>query len=88
MERKLKTLQKFRIMKVYVDVVKRLFDLVFAALGFLLVFPLFLSLWLVLLIKNNGRVFFFQERPGKNERVFKIIKFKTMNDKMDHNGKL
>ena len=75
-------------MKVYIDVVKRLFDLVFAILGFMIVFPLFLVLWLVLFIKNNGNVFFFQKRPGKNEHVFKIIKFKTMNDKMDHNGKL
>jgi|AOAMet11_17_M020_2_1038521.scaffolds.fasta_scaffold00845_4 undecaprenyl phosphate N,N'-diacetylbacillosamine 1-phosphate transferase len=88
MGRKLKALQKFRIMKVYIDVVKRLFDLVFAILGFMIVFPLFLVLWLVLLIKNNGNVFFIQKRPGKNEHVFKIIKFKTMNDKMGHNGKL
>ena len=75
MGRKLKALQKFRIMKVYIDVVKRLFDLVFAILGFMIVFPLFLVLWLVLLIKNNGNVFFIQKRPGKNEHVFKIIKF-------------
>lgn len=37
---------------------------------------------------NNGRPFFYQERPGKNEKIFKIIKFKTMNDKIDSNGAL
>lgn len=37
---------------------------------------------------NHGKPFFFQARPGKGERIFKIIKFKTMNDRKDANGKL
>jgi lipopolysaccharide/colanic/teichoic acid biosynthesis glycosyltransferase len=37
---------------------------------------------------NNGKPFFFQKRPGKNERIFKIVKFKSMNDKKDANGNL
>ena len=42
----------------------------------------------MLAIINSGNPFFFQIRPGKNEKLFKIIKFKTMNDKADENGLL
>lgn len=75
-------------MKIYKNFIKRLLDLVAATFGFLLASPIFIVVWIVLLIKNNGSAFFFQERPGKNERIFKIIKFKTMNDKTDENGQL
>jgi len=75
-------------MKIYKNIIKRLLDLGAATLGFLIASPIFLIVWIVLLIKNNGSAFFFQERPGKNERIFKIIKFKTMNDKTDANGEL
>ena len=37
---------------------------------------------------NGGKPFFYQLRPGKGERIFKIIKFKTMNDRRDANGQL
>ncbi len=43
---------------------------------------------LALSIVNNGKPFFVQPRPGKNERIFKLIKFKTMNDKRDKEGSL
>jgi len=43
---------------------------------------------IALAIANNGKPFFFQKRPGKNERIFSIIKFKTMNDKKDAQGNL
>ncbi len=43
---------------------------------------------IALAIANNGKPFFFQKRPGKNERIFSIIKFKSMNDKKDANGML
>lgn len=43
---------------------------------------------LSLTIANHGKPFFFQKRPGKNEKVFSIIKFKSMNDKTDAQGKL
>ena len=75
-------------MKLYRDVIKRVLDCIIASLGFLILFPVFAVTWFVLMIKNNGSAFFFQERPGKNERIFKIIKFKTMNDKKDANGEL
>nr|WP_321234814.1 sugar transferase [uncultured Psychroserpens sp.] len=75
-------------MKLYKNIFKRLLDCLAASIGFLLLFPIFAITWLVLMIKNNGSAFFYQERPGKNERIFKIIKFKTMNDKTDANGEL
>lgn len=75
-------------MKLYKNVIKRLLDLIAASTGFIMLLPVFTITWLVLMIKNNGSAFFFQERPGKNERIFKIIKFKTMNDKKDANGEL
>ena len=75
-------------MKLYRNVIKRLLDFITASIGFILLFPVFAITWFVLMIKNNGSAFFFQERPGKNERIFKIIKFKTMNDKKDAKGEL
>lgn len=50
--------------------------------------PVLIILVLLLAYANNGKPFFFQKRPGRNEKVFGIIKFKTMNDKTDENGKL
>jgi lipopolysaccharide/colanic/teichoic acid biosynthesis glycosyltransferase len=68
---------------------KRLFDFVIALIGFIIISPLFLLLWIWLSIANKGAgAFFLQERPGKDEKIFKVIKFKTMNDKRDENGNL
>ncbi len=68
---------------------KRLFDFVIALIGFIIISPLFLLLWIWLSIANKGAgAFFVQERPGKDEKIFKLIKFKTMNDKRDENGNL
>ena len=75
-------------MKIYSHFFKRFFDLILASIGFIILLPLFLIVWCLLLVKNNGKAFFYQERPGKNERVFRIIKFKTMNDKTDEHGEL
>ncbi|MCG8761065.1 sugar transferase, partial [Tenacibaculum finnmarkense] len=50
--------------------------------------PIFIIVLLLLSIYNNGKPFFFQKRPGKNQEIFKVIKFKTMNDKKDSDGNL
>lgn len=50
--------------------------------------PVLLVFILLLIIANSGKPFFFQKRPGKNGKLFTIIKFKTMNDKKDVNGNL
>ncbi len=67
---------------------KRLIDFCIAFFGLLLLSPIFLIVMLSLTIANHGKPFFFQKRPGKNEKVFSIIKFKSMNDKTDAQGKL
>jgi lipopolysaccharide/colanic/teichoic acid biosynthesis glycosyltransferase len=53
-----------------------------------LLLPIVLIIFLSLLIINKGKPLFFQERPGKNEHIFKIIKFKSMSDKKDIHGNL
>ncbi|WP_159020224.1 sugar transferase [Algibacter sp. L3A6] len=65
---------------------KRFLDLIIAITALLLLAPIFFVVFVCLLIANQGKAFFYQQRPGKNEKVFKIIKFKTMNDKKDANG--
>lgn len=59
-----------------------------ALIGLICLSPIFIVVTIGLYFANQGKPFFFQERPGKNERIFKIIKFKTMNDKKDENGNL
>ena len=67
---------------------KRLFDCILAIFGFILLLPIFSIVTIGLFFANHGKPFFFQLRPGKNGKIFKIVKFKTMNDKKDVNGKL
>lgn len=68
---------------------KRFFDFFLALIGFTFISPIFLFLWFWLYIANKGAgAFFFQERPGKNERLFNVVKFKTMTDERDSNGNL
>jgi lipopolysaccharide/colanic/teichoic acid biosynthesis glycosyltransferase len=67
---------------------KRFFDFVLSLAGFIILLPVFLPVTVLLCFFNNGKPFFLQERPGKNERLFRIIKFKTMNDKQDSQGNL
>ena len=67
-------------------IVKRFLDFIIALTALLLLAPIFFVVFVCLLIANQGKAFFYQKRPGKNEKIFKIIKFKTMNDKKDENG--
>jgi lipopolysaccharide/colanic/teichoic acid biosynthesis glycosyltransferase len=72
----------------YKKFLKRLIDFLAASIGFILLLPIFLVVTILLFIANQGKPFFFQVRPGKNGILFKVIKFKTMNDKKEINGKL
>lgn len=72
----------------YRNLVKPVFDVVVAVIVFTLALPVFLIVTILLLIANQGKPFFFQQRPGKRGKIFKVIKFKTMNDKKDRNGQL
>lgn len=67
---------------------KRTVDFTFSVLGLVLLFPVLLTATLLLIIANQGQPFFLQLRPGKNQKLFKIIKFKTMTDAKDRNGNL
>ena len=67
---------------------KRLMDFSLAFAGLLVLLPVFLVIFLLLLAYNRGSAFFFQERPGYQERPFRVIKFKTMNDRKDAEGNL
>lgn len=73
---------------IYSKIVKPFLDKILAFAAFVILFPLFFIVWLALLITNRGSVFFFQFRPGKDSRIFKVIKFKTMNDRRDVEGNL
>tara|TARA_R110002050_G_scaffold204327_4_gene339807 strand:- start:5546 stop:6151 length:606 start_codon:yes stop_codon:yes gene_type:complete len=72
----------------YILFLKRLFDFVLSIAGFIVLLPLFGFITVALFIANSGKPFFLQKRPGKNEQIFKVIKFKTMNDRLDKNGNL
>ena len=63
------------------------FSVIFIALGVLFAPLLIITLWLYFANKGAG-VFFMQERPGKNGKIFKVIKFKTMTDERDVDGNL
>lgn len=67
---------------------KPLIDFLIALLACFFLLPVFLLIALLLLIANKANPFFLQVRPGKNGKLFKIVKFKTMNDRRDKNGKL
>lgn len=68
--------------------IKRVIDFYISLILLLFISPLFLFLIVFLAITNNGKPFFIQKRPGKKERIFSILKFKTMNDKKDSEGNL
>lgn len=75
--------------KMYKIYFKRIIDfcLSFVVLTLLLPFLIVVTIWLYFANKGTG-VFFFQERPGKAGKIFKIIKYKTMTDERDKNGNL
>jgi len=72
----------------YKSFIKRLIDFIISLLGLIFSSPFLIIFTFLLAITNKGKPFFIQKRPGRNERIFSIIKFKTMNDKRDLNGKL
>lgn len=72
----------------YKGIVKRFIDIVTALLSFTLLCPVFLIITTSLVIANRGKAFFLQPRPGKDNKIFKVIKFKTMNDQKDAVGNL
>ncbi len=72
----------------YKNFFKRVFDFFAALFGMVLISPIFLLISIFLAVANDGKPFFFQQRPGKNGKIFRIVKFKTMNDRKDTDGNL
>ncbi len=72
----------------YREFFKRLIDLLVVVVALLVLLPVILVLTIGLMIANRGTPFFTQERPGLRGRVFRVIKFKTMNDQRDAGGNL
>lgn len=69
--------------------VKRTFDVCLSLLILILSAPVLISAFIILMISyRSTKVLFFQLRPGLNEQIFKLVKVKTMNDKIDSNGQL
>lgn len=67
---------------------KTIIDFIFSFLALIIFSPTFILVTIGLCFANHGKPFFFQLRPGKNGQLFKIMKFKTMNDKKDNEGNL
>ncbi|MDR6569871.1 sugar transferase [Chitinophaga ginsengisegetis] len=72
----------------YRNLFKPLVDISAALLALVLLSPVMAVLIVLLTVANNGKPFFLQPRPGKNGRVFRVIKFKTMNDRKAADGRL
>lgn len=72
----------------YTNFFKRLLDFLFACFGIVVLSPVFLAIIIALYNSSDGKPFFIQERPGEDGKIFKLIKFKTMNDKRDSEGNL
>ena len=80
--------RKMNFWHMYKNFFKRIFDFLAAFLGLLLLSPVFLVVMLGLYFANDGKPFFLQRRPGKHGKIFRIVKFKTMNDRKDARGNL
>lgn len=70
----------------YKKCLKRFFDFVLSFMGILVLSPLLLTLIIVGAINMKGNPFFVQERPGKDGKIFKLIKFRTMTQEKDEEG--
>ncbi|QRE32575.1 sugar transferase, partial [Flavobacterium psychrophilum] len=68
--------------------IKQIIDFLVSLVAVVILTPLLLIITIGLFFANNGKPFFFQLRPGKNGKIFKIIKFKTMNEAKDAQGNL
>ena len=72
----------------YKNFIKPFFDFLVSLAAVILISPILIIVIVLLTIANGGKPFFFQRRPGKSGRIFRIVKFKTMTDARDSNGNL
>lgn len=74
------------VMKPYQKIIKPAFDFFIALIVLAILSPFFILITIWLTLVNNGKPFFFQNRPGKNGIIFKLVKFRTMVDRFDSSG--
>lgn len=72
----------------YAKFFKRIIDFILSLVGVIILLPIFLVLIILGTIFMRGNPFFKQQRPGKNEKIFNLIKFRTMDNRKDKNGEL
>ena len=75
-------------MNLYRNFFKRVMDFTLSLTGLIILSPVLLVVTIFLSVANDGKPFFFQMRPGRNARIFRLVKFKTMNDRRDASGQL
>ncbi len=80
--------EQHRYYGIYEKYFKRVFDCVFAGIAFILFSPLLLLIAILVYIKLGSPILFVQERPGKNEKMFHLYKFRSMSNARDRNGNL
>jgi undecaprenyl phosphate N,N'-diacetylbacillosamine 1-phosphate transferase len=73
---------------VYAKYIKRILDFTLSLVALIILMPLMIILWVLVRIKLGKPAIFKQQRPGKNEKIFTLYKFRTMTDEKDENGKL
>lgn len=72
----------------YAKYIKRIFDFVLSLCAIIVLLPLFILLIISGFVYLRGNPFFTQDRPGKNEKIFRLVKFRTMDNRRDENGEL
>ena len=72
----------------YKKFIKRLLDLILSIIAFIILSPVMLIIYILVRIKLGKPAIFKQERPGKDEKIFTLYKFRTMTDEKDENGEL
>ena len=72
----------------YRKYIKRLMDIILSFIAIIVLLPVFLVVGVLVRIKLGSPVLFKQKRPGLNEKIFTLYKFRTMTDKKDENGEL
>lgn len=79
---------KERKNSLYARYIKRMFDIILSAAGMLLFWPIYLVVAFLVRVKLGSPVIFCQKRPGRDGKIFKLYKFRTMTDARDENGRL
>jgi lipopolysaccharide/colanic/teichoic acid biosynthesis glycosyltransferase len=72
----------------YKRFLKRFTDIFISLTGLMILSPVIIVVFIILYLSNRAFPLFIQSRPGEKERIFKLVKFKTMNDNVDENGNL